>query len=197
MSKKIMFYMMSLFFLAILVFIASVNWPVFCYGSTVCTLETTIDSIFNKDLLNISSIFSIILFFTSLFCFFYFYFADTLNSQTPCVVRKVEDINYEHLSFFATYIIPLVAFDFSKERNLVLLIFLLLIIGSIYVKTDRFYTNPTLAIFGYKIYRADITFANQQELLQVVLITKDQIFVDDRFGCVTIEADKVFFGSKL
>lgn len=35
--------------------------------------------------------------------------------ELPLKIIKIEKINYEHLTFLATYIIPLITFDFEKE----------------------------------------------------------------------------------
>ena len=66
----------------------------------------------------------------------------------PKTIKGVENISNNHLSFLATYILPFVTFDFNDNRNWIILIFMLVIIGIIYVKTNFFYTNPTLSLFG-------------------------------------------------
>lgn len=70
----------------------------------------------------------------------------------PKTIKTIENISNNHLSFLATYILPFVTFDFKDERNWIILIFLLIIIGIIYVKTNFFYTNPTLSLFGVYVY---------------------------------------------
>lgn len=67
-------------------------------------------------------------------------------------IKSVENISNNHLSFLATYILPFVTFDFNDERNWIILIFMLVVIGIIYVKANFFYTNPTLSLFGVYVY---------------------------------------------
>ena len=62
---------------------------------------------------------------------------DTNRSvELPLKITKIEKINYEHLTFLATYIIPLITFDFEKERYVIVLAILLIIMGVIYIKTE-------------------------------------------------------------
>jgi len=47
----------------------------------------------------------------------------------PVKIEELEDVNYQHLSFLATYIIPLASFDFDDNRSLSLIGVLLLVMG--------------------------------------------------------------------
>ncbi|MFC1542772.1 anti-phage protein KwaA [Pseudomonadota bacterium] len=79
-------------------------------------------------------------------------------TDIPFEIKKVEGINYEHLTFLATYVVPLISFDFGSGRQMVVLALLLIVMGVIYIKTDLFYANPSLALLGFHIYRADGNF---------------------------------------
>lgn len=95
-------------------------------------------------------------------CYAYLKFDFDLKGATdiPFEIKKIEDINYEHLTFLATYVVPLISFDFGSGRQMIVLALLLIVMGIIYVKTDLFYANPSLALFGFRIYRADGDFKN-------------------------------------
>ncbi|WP_313016655.1 anti-phage protein KwaA [Acetoanaerobium noterae] len=71
-------------------------------------------------------------------------------------IKKIRNKNYEHLTFLTTYIIPLICFDLGSLRYVIVLLVLLIIIGVMYVKTDMFYANPTLAIMNFQLYEADV-----------------------------------------
>jgi hypothetical protein len=64
---------------------------------------------------------TIILVFLIYAVFAYFRFDFDLKGATdiPFQVTKVESINYEHLTFLATYVIPLISFNFSSDRQLI------------------------------------------------------------------------------
>jgi hypothetical protein len=52
--------------------------------------------------------------------------------------------------------------------------------GVIYIKTDLFYANPSLALLGFYIYKADGGFKT-----------------GDRNGIVIISREKILFGQKV
>ena len=62
--------------------------------------------------------------------------------------------DFDHLTFLSTYIIPLITFNLNELRNFVVVFVLLLMIGVIYLKSNLYYLNPTLLLFGYKVYKA-------------------------------------------
>ena len=82
--------------------------------------------------------------------------------------------NYEQLTFLATYIIPFFGFSFTEPGRLLAYGVLLFVIGMIFVKTDKYYANPTLALFGYKLYRVTMADA-QQRYESVIVITKSDL----------------------
>ena len=64
------------------------------------------------------------------------------TTDIPFEIKKIEGINYEHLTFLATYVVPLISFDFGSGRHMIVLGLLLVVMGAIYIKTDLFYANP-------------------------------------------------------
>ena len=84
-----------------------------------------------------------------------------LSGNTSDTLRVLESKSesYEHLTFLATYIIPFVGFNFDSFPRLLAYLSLIVIIGMIFIRTGMYYANPTLALFGYKLYR--ITLADQ------------------------------------
>ncbi|MCM1189682.1 MAG: hypothetical protein NC541_10360 [bacterium] len=74
----------------------------------------------------------------------YLRFRDSLNNakQLPVEIKKCESINYENLSFLATYIIPLVCFPMETEREIFVMFSVIVIIGCIFVKTNLYHINP-------------------------------------------------------
>lgn len=135
-----------------------------------------------KELLvaNAISIISIIMFLYSFFAYKKFEFDLKGATDIPFEIKKIESINYEHLTFLATYIIPLISFDFESTRQILVLGLLLIVMGVIYIKTDLFYANPSLALLGFYIYKADGGFKT-----------------GDRNGIVIISREKILFGQKV
>lgn len=82
------------------------------------------------------------------------YFRDCLKNakELPVEVEECESVNYENLSFLATYVIPLVCFPMKTAREIFVLFGVIVIIGCIFVKTNMYYTNPSLVLLGFNIY---------------------------------------------
>lgn len=93
-------------------------------------------------------------------------------------VSNVENLNYEPLAFLVTYILPLVCLDFDNFRYLIVFLILLVIIGVMYIKTNMFYANPTLAIMGFHIYKVSGKFYGEDITNNVVIITRSIIQED-------------------
>ncbi len=111
----------------------------------------------------------------------YFRFKYRISGSTSIRVKisSVRSVDYEHLTFLTTYIIPLVCLNLSYTRYTVVLIILLVVAGIIYIKTDKYYANPTLALLGFRIYSAVITKRNCEDA-KAVIITLDNL-TDESF----------------
>jgi hypothetical protein len=96
------------------------------------------------------------------------------SMRTPFKITKIENMNYEHLTFLSTYIIPLIAFDLSKIKYAFVLLILLIAIGAIYVKTDMFHANPSLALLGYHIYKVDGDFRTGSRQ-DIIIISRQKL----------------------
>lgn len=93
---------------------------------------------------------------------------DTLN------ITKCENQDYEYLSFLATYIIPFFGFSFNEIGRLLAYAVLLIVIGIIFIKTEKYYANPTLAVFGYRIYKVTLSDGNN-EYKSVIAISREKL----------------------
>lgn len=127
----------------------------------------------------------------------YFDFSYELNSSTnmPFVIAEIENINYEHLTFLTTYIVPLVCFNFAEARYHLVLLILMIVICAIYVKTDLFYANPTLALLGFKIFKISGKFEGNEVRNGIILITKNNLRKGDR--CDYIKLDNRIYYAKI
>ncbi|CAH7191024.1 conserved membrane hypothetical protein [Vibrio chagasii] len=137
-----------------------------------------------------------------LICFFFSMFIkrqfDYLLDGSACKsirVRSAKSEDYEHLTFLATYIIPFFGFSFDDPRKLLAYLILLVVIGMIFIKTDKYYANPTLALLGYRLYRVDLS--DSQGLYEsVIVISQDQIQANQSIRYKLI-SENVFFAKVL
>ncbi len=81
----------------------------------------------------------------------YIHFKDNLQSakHLPVRIAECESVNYENLAFLATYIIPLVCFPMETNREVFVLFTVIVVIGCIFVKTNLYYTNPSLVLLVF------------------------------------------------
>lgn len=195
MIHKVFLYILSLWLLFLLIIVITFKIPNFCIDDQ-CTIAHTIKFIISENIVNIPILFSLIFLITG---FIYykkgFKFIIGGSSSMTVKIEKIEDINYEHLVFLTTYIIPLICFNLDNNRYLLTLLILLSVICVIYIKTDKFYANPTLAVLGYRIYKVDIKFINGNTQAGVVVITKDKLVLNDEFVYVRID-EAIFYGRK-
>lgn len=113
------------------------------------------------------------------------------------VINYVEDKNFELISFVTSIFLPLISFQYDQLSHWVVTLIIVVLIGYIFCHFDGFYTNPTLALFRYRLYQ--ITLDNQREgsshsVRSIVVITRDKLQKGDRVRCVKL-TDKVSFAS--
>ena len=69
--------------------------------------------------------------------------------------------------------------------------------GIIYIKTDLFYANPSLALLGFHIYKADgefkPTIGNREN---IILITREKLVADTRVKYIRLD-DRIFYVQKV
>ena len=126
-----------------------------------------------------------------LFAYIRFDFELKGTNEIPFEVRKVENINYEHLTFLATYVVPLISFDFGSGRQMIVLALLLVVMGVIYIKTDLFYANPSLALLGFHIYRASGHFKNGDRE-GITLICRGRLVDNQRVSYIRLD-DRIYY----
>lgn len=187
MYRKIGLFFLSLWLLFILAIIITVDIP-------ICFSENW-EFIGYKELLSRNIIPLICIISLLIGVYSYYDFTHKLKDavQVPFKVQKIESINYEHLTFLTTYIIPLVCFNFQDLRYQVVLVVLIFVIGTIYVKTDLFYANPTLALLNFKIYKVNGRF-KEGERDDIIIITRKEVKFDDR--CDYIKLDNRIYYAK-
>lgn len=120
----------------------------------------------------------IIFFIISAVCFFLPYFSirnifKKDGKGLPIKILKYNNINFEIISFFITFIVPLVYLPIKEINEIIVFILLLLIMLIIFFKTSLFYTNPVLSLFGYSIYQ--IEKSENTKLDNCVIIIKGKL----------------------
>ena len=169
MIKKIGLYFLSLWLLFILIIIITIDIPLY-FGEDW-------EFVGMKYLLshNIISICCIICLIIGGIAYYDFNHTISGTPELPVEIIKIDDINYESLTFLITYIVPLVCFNFENIRQCLVLTVLLCAIGVIYIKTDLFYANPTLALLQFRIYKTTIKLRDGKTKDDIILICREKL----------------------
>ena len=179
MWQKFEFYVISLFFLFFLLFINKI--PInFSSNSKSIGLQSLL-----TEYLIVTT--CVVFMLAGIVFFLKFKYNFELGlSLLPIKVKKIENINFESVTFLATYIVPLACIDLDKDRSSLMLIVILILIGWIYIKTNLFYTNPTLAVWGYHIYKI-----SSEHKSDIIIISRKKVVLDDELILKNID-DKIF-----
>lgn len=126
----------------------------------------------------------------------YIFFKDVLNSakNLPVEICECESVNYENLSFLATYIIPLVGFPMKKTEEIFVLFAVIVIIGCIFVRTNLYYTNPSLVLMGFNVY--SVKCKNESGFGKGIVIVRGQLDKRDYIKYMSL-SDNVYFARRI
>lgn len=108
------------------------------------------------------------------------------GAANPCFrITKIENVNYEFLTFLTTYIIPLICFDFDKTRYKIVFLILLIIIGIVFVKMNLYVANPILAIMGYRLYKVSVD--KKKDNKDILVISRSELFNNDSIDWIKLD----------
>ena len=121
-------------------------------------------------------------------------FGKSLQGAT-CIsskIHNVKNLNYNYLMFFTTYIIPLICFDVQETRDCVLLLVLLIVLCTLFLKTNVYYQNPILAFMGLNLYEVDMTYKSES-ICNVIVIADGKLKEDVEISKHNIDGNEVIY----
>ena len=98
--------------------------------------------------------------------------------------------NAKKLPVLATYVIPLVCFPMKTDREIFVLFAVIVIIGCIFVKTNLYYTNPSLVLMGFNVY--SVKCKNGGAFKNGIVIVKGKLKANDTIKYMSL-SDNVYF----
>jgi hypothetical protein len=89
-------------------------------------------------------------------------FIKAANSIAPTLIhiKAVERSTQDTLAYLITYLIPFVGFSFVSINYLFANALILIFIGVLYVQSNMVYLNPTMSLFGYRVYKIEVKDTN-------------------------------------
>lgn len=189
MIRKIGLFFLSLWLLFVLIIVITIDIPI-CFSDNSSFVG--IGHLLSHNIIPIICLMAIGI---GIFSYFDFKFQMKGSPELSFQIEVIENIDYEHLTFLTTYIIPLVCFQFKELRYLLVFGIILVVIGIIYVRTDLFYANPTLAIFKYRIFKVNGKFRNGEIRENRILISKDKLTQGDRVKYLKLD-ERIYYAYK-
>ncbi len=190
MKRKIGLFFLSLWLLFVLIIIITIDVPI-CFSGN-CSFVGFFQLI-SSNVIPLLCILALIIGGIS-----YFDFKHQIKGspELSFEITEIESIDYEHLTFLTTYIIPLVCFQFDAFRYQLVFIIILAAIGIIYIRTDLFYANPTLAILQFRIYKIDGEFRGGKTRKGKILITRDKLSKEDYVKYLKLD-ERIYYAFKV
>ena len=166
--SKFLLYNLSLVPLYFLFIIKKIN-----IDGIECITSEYLNFEFYKAILinNITSLLLFILIIISLLSFKKFIGETKSGNELPEKFKDIKNIDFNHLTFIATYILPLLAFTLDSVRDAIFIIFLLIFIGVIYIKTNLYYLSPVFILFGIRVYSA----TDEKNETKILLSSREQM----------------------
>lgn len=114
-------------------------------------------------------------------------------------ITSFDSHSYENLSFLASYFMPLVSFNLLYLSHTIVMILLVISIGVIFVQSGKYYTNPTLALFGYRVYSVTgmtkgLSKEERKEVTYMVIVRGK---LSDGTWLGTLKIEEGFYYSKI
>lgn len=181
--QRVALYILSMAFLFVIVGILCMDIPFEMGGEFIGWTQLWDKSEFGVYIVTISILIEFVV---------YNFLKHSWNKNSPELSVKVihkEDMNFNILNFIASYFFPLVSFNYIKFNHWIVLLFLLVIIGVIFCKSNGYYNNPTLALLGFRLYQTNIKTqkVNKNEKEEsLIVICKGELSVNDQFQYVLL-----------
>ena len=112
-------------------------------------------------------------------------------------VEKISNKNFELISFVTSIFLPLISFQYDQLSHWVVTLLIVIIIGYIFCTSDGYFTNPTLALFGYRLYNVNLSNQNKvnPQTRDLTILSKTLLQEGDNVRCYKL-TDKVSLARK-
>lgn len=109
-------------------------------------------------------------------------------------IEYIENRNFELISFVTSIFLPLISFQYDQLSHWIVTLVIIVIIGYIFCNSDSYYTNPTLALFGYRLYTVGLNnlCETNKQIRRITILSKTPLTVGDPVRCYML-TDKISF----
>ena len=127
------------------------------------------------------------------YCYLKKVWKDT-SRELSVKIKNIEEVNYDTLTFIASFMVPLVSFQFDKLQHWLVLVLLVVAIGYIFCHSKGYYMNPTLILLKFHLYKVVYVSQGKKEVEKtIILISKQKLSGTEtlRFAKITSEVGYV------
>lgn len=100
------------------------------------------------------------------------------NEAVSCKIITAQKERTMSSEFLLAYILPLIAFDFTNLRDIIIFLLLFFVLSFLCIRNNNIYTNIFLEFMGYKLYTCDIEYVitlECEKLTSVLFISKNDM----------------------
>lgn len=115
------------------------------------------------------------------------------------MIEGIDDINFELVPFVTSIFMPLISFQYDQLSHWLVTFLIVALIGFIFCNSDGFYTNPTLALFHYRLYQVtlgNLRRGDHKSSRRIIVLSQEYLEPGEKVRCVKL-TDKVSCVTKL
>lgn len=199
---KIILYLLSLELLHIFVFIATIEikfWNRFILGCTMLKkleLYKLLVAIINNPKMTICVLSFFTFFIVGFVAWGLIGYQLKKDHENPKKIVGIKE-KYDQLSFISTYVVPLIAFSYDSWNQVGLYLAYLISLGFIYMKTGQYSINPTMLIWGFRLYDLELYDVELKKNQEYTFISRNKLEKNDNVKYVELDKDKkILIGKK-
>lgn len=96
------------------------------------------------------------------------------KSEKCYEVQEVRDeTSNNYFNYISVYLLSCIGLSLNNIVDIFVLVFLMVIVGYIYITNDLIYLNPMLSMMGYKVYNTKLCAQATMEEIEGIVISKD------------------------
>ena len=97
------------------------------------------------------------------------------------VVKEINDqTGTVYFNYISVYLLSCIGLSLNNAPDVLIFVFLMLLIGFIYVSNRMTYMNPVLQLFQYRIYEGTLySPSTQEELKNVIVVCPKEVILEE------------------
>ena len=122
----------------------------------------------------------VVLLLLSLFSFIYLQRIIKQDSGTHYyTINSIEDqTGNVYFNYISIYLLSCLGLTLNSIVDVFVLLFLMILVGYIYISNHMTYMNPVLQFLGYKIYEGEIKSKSTKESIQSIIIVDKKLSIE-------------------